>query len=301
MSSSRNKSFNPNLYDVYSKKHSNRKTALTVKGKYDHSIEVNIDEIKHTLRKLYEYADYSISSLPEKIAHKFKSIVKEADLLKNTGHYEMLWDTCQEIFGKYTEDFKPFTVACYFLGCVTASPKGMEEGCTLLCAGAMPPPPCSDEFSYCSKNVYYYKRTKRGCVLQVIGETQGSSQAYIYVNYNTIETFPGFQSKDISFLTDIGITEVYLYGYYNNHYYALTSGFVSIKVLPVFNGNDTDDSRSGIWIGLVVIGIIILVLIFWLIWKNTEAGMMLSSSSSHHEELAYIDTQTSMLSVRVST
>nr|QBK92681.1 MAG: uncharacterized protein LCPAC401_03190 [Pithovirus LCPAC401] len=299
VSSSRSKSFNPNLYDVYSKIHTNRKSSLTVKGRHGNSIEVNIDEIRHTLRKLYEYANSPISNLPKEIALEFKSIVKQADLLKNTDHYEMLWDTCQEIFSQYPGELNPFTVACYFLGCMMKTPGNMEEGCTLLCAGAMPPPPCVEEFSYCSKNVYYYRRTKKGCVLQVMGESQGSSQAYIYVNYNNIDSFPGFGRKDISFLISMGITEVCLYGYYDNHYYTLTTGFVSLKILPVSQEEDadSDDSNSGIWIALCVIGIIILILIFWFIWRNVRDDMIYEHS---HNELGYrdIDANTSMISVK---
>ena len=220
-------------------------------------------------------------------------------MLKNTDHYEMLWDTCQDIFSKYSGELKPFTVACYFLGCMTKTPKDMEEGCTLLCAGAMPPPSCEDEFSYCSKNVYYYRRTKKGRVLQVMGESQGSSQAYIYINYDNIESFPGFDRKDISFLISIGITEVCLYGYHDNRYYTLTTGFVSVKILPVSQREDVnnDDSNSGIWIALCVIGIIILILIFWFIWRNVSDDM---TGEHSHDELGYhdVDTNTSMISVR---
>ncbi len=297
--SSRSKSFNPNLYDVYSKIHTNRKSALTVKGRHGHSIEVNINEIRHTLRKLYEYANSPISTLSKEISLEFKSIVKQAELLKNTDHYEMLWDICQEIFSRYPGELEPFTVACYFLGCMTKTPKDMEEGCTLLCAGAMSPPPSEEEFSYCSKNVYYYRRTKKGHVLQVMGESQGSSQAYIYVNYNNIESFPGFDRKDISFLISIGITEVCLYGYYDNRYYALTTGFVFVKILPVSQGEDVDndDSNSGIWIALCVIGIIILILIFWFIWRNVGDDMV---GEHFYDELGYhdVDTNTSMISVK---
>nr|QBK93043.1 MAG: uncharacterized protein LCPAC403_01770 [Pithovirus LCPAC403] len=225
-------------------------------------------EIRSTLKKLYEYAGDKISSLPKDLSLDFKSIVAQAEMLRNSDYYTQLWDICQEVFTHHNKELEPFTVACYFLGCMTKSPDGMEEGCTLLCAGAMSPPSCEDEFSYCSKNTYWLKKTRNGNVLQIMGECQGSSQAYIYVNYNCLESFPGFQKRDIAILTDFGITEVHLYGYYNNRYYELTGGFISIKVLPICDKDSSSERNRGFWLALCVLVIIIIFLIIWYIWRN---------------------------------
>jgi len=179
-------------------------------------------------------------------------------------------DTYLAVYRQITEVFQgvvpiPGTVGGYFAGCLNNNfPEAPT--CSLTCVNAVPPP----SGVKCDTLVVLADLTATGFVFTAVNHEviNNRSRAYVYVNYPTLNAFPGFTEVEKANLASIGVQSVALISLHqqNGQYVDLTGGFLPLADIRTRPPGPPPAPRpaGGNW-GTLLIIIIIIIIIIWLI------------------------------------
>jgi hypothetical protein len=236
--------------------------------------DFDIDDIKRAIANLRTHYDYSISGLAGKVRDDYNYISNFIKRLYNTSTYELLENMIDEKFSDL-KNADLGTVGQYFIGCrVKTSLSDANPGCSAICAGAMPR---KDRYwSSCGNPVIIAENSNDGFRFKHLNKAEDKTHAYVYINYESLEDFPGFSKKEKKQLKSFGVSHIYIHGYINDDYNYNPLSSESIEVSKVKSrkskptagdlfGNKNDSEEEGsIWLWLMILFIIIILIIFFL-------------------------------------
>ena len=181
-------------------------------------LKIDVNSLNEALTELRNNYSKQIRELTGSTNDKFKMMVSYVDLLYDTDYYNVLHNLVKDKFGDL-KDVQPGTVGAYFAGClINPELSGLPKGCSPICAGSMPPP--QDKFdqlqwAFCGDTVISatYSPQTQNFDFTIVNTIPNSDRALIFVNYNNLNTFPGFTDEDKNKLTNLGIRNVQLLGY----------------------------------------------------------------------------------------
>ena len=233
--------------------------------------DFDIDDIKRAISNLRSHYDYSTTGLTGKLRDDYNYISNFIKRLYNTSTYELLEKMIDENFA----DLKHAdlgTIGQYFIGCrVRTSLSDANPGCSAVCSGAMPR---KDRFwSSCGNPVIIAENSSDGFKFKHLNKAEDRTHAYVYVNYQTLEDFPGFSKKEKKQLKSFGISHIYIHGYINDDYNYNPFSTESIEVnkvksrpskknvADIFGGHSDSEDNGSIWLWLIILIIIIILLV----------------------------------------
>lgn len=232
-------------------------------------LKIDVNALNDALTELRNNASKEIRELNGSTYDKYRTMVSYVNLLYDTDYYTVLHDLVKAKFADL-KDIKPGTVGAYFAGCLL-NPElpGFPKGCSPICSGSMPPPKDKIDqlqWGFCDNTVIwstYSPQTQKFefTTLNTVPTQRGfgskdpvpnSDRALIFVNYNNINSFPGFTDDEKNILTNMGIRNVQLLGYTQNGekyisltpentYVPLSSVKSKVSVVPSLFGTGSSD------------------------------------------------------------
>jgi hypothetical protein len=199
---------------------------IVLKGHGDvHEIDVN--ELERIVSTLRDNADVSIKLLSGEIKSCFQQFTDYVDLLHGSDAYIQFMEIVSEYFSN-VEQIRPGTIGAYCYGCQN----GRSE-CSHICAGSAPA--ADENFSFCHESVIVgdYNGYDFDFTAMRIGD---SSETYLYVNFDSYDSFPGFTRREIEALEkDYHCSSVYLRGYSNSstEYFELLNESIMISNIKI--------------------------------------------------------------------
>jgi hypothetical protein len=269
-------SYNPAHY-----MHKGRSTELsnTSKGRNNSSdVDFNIDDVKKSVTNLRKNADVSVNQVSGRLKDDYNLITKFETMLYETNSFDLLQKMIDDQFDNL-ETVIPGTIGAHFVGCnIDTSFSDTNPGCSAICAGSMPR---KDKFwQSCNNSVIMAKNNNYGFDFDHLSVGRDKSHAHIFINYDTLEDFPGFTKEEKLKLSKMGIQYVYLHSHKNNdyNYDQLTDSAVHISTLKTRNGGgdhkkhkhhqesseDNEDGWSWIWILVIVVFFVFLFIFLYL-------------------------------------
>ena len=272
----KNNRFDPSKYASKAPSSTNSEPEFVFKGKRSSSDpDFDINDIKRAISNLREHYDYNVVDLSGKLREDFNMVSNFIKRLNGTPTYELIETMVDEKFNNLEHSYIG-TVGQYFIGCrVNTSFSDKNPGCSPACAGAMPR---GDRFwSTCANPVVVAENSHDGFKFNYLNKGDDKSHAYVFVNYENINDFPGFSKKEKKQLKKMGVNNIYLHGHLNNdyNYDPLTSSSVEVdkikgrKTKPsaadLFGRKDHSDDDGGfLWGGIIalIIFIVLLIILF---------------------------------------
>lgn len=256
---------------------------IVTKGGHE-LVQIDLNEIDPVIARFREIPDELIRTLSGEDAEKFKEMVHYAGILHGSKSYDTFLERINAQFANLKE-VKPGTVGAYFHGCfVETTFSKSHPGCSVTCAGSMPPSKTDKHFSHCSNTVVSAKYSKGSYHFNVlnkasnVGNRNKRHLAFLYVPYTSIHRCPGFSKNEIKQLQAMNIKEVRLVGYKNNgtKYYDLAPKPIKVtklksrltEVKPKTNEHSHKTKDNQLWVSLIVTIIIIIVLTLWYLQKK---------------------------------
>lgn len=206
---------------------------LVAKG-HKRIYQVDMGKFSKLCRKFRHKKDVEIKELRANDKEDFKLMVSYVHLLYDTEYYHRLFRKVKKYFGNM-ENIKPGTIGGYFGGCLVKSDMSNDKpGCSVACAGSIPPPKESKDWDFCDKAVilaeriardkYYYHskgghkdyRDCSGYKFTILKEPEMDGDldpCYLYVDSLDLHEFPGFSDQEMNKLDSLGCRKVILYGY----------------------------------------------------------------------------------------
>ena len=198
--------------------------------------------MREKLQLLYQYKDVPTRQLSGEALAAHQSIVSNVSLIYMTEEYPAFFELVREIFPE-KEPFRVGTVAAYFGGCSIKTSLD-RQGCSVLCAGALPLPNSSATDANCQHPVLfgYYDGGKYTFISLYALDNKENTIVFINAPPGSVfGQFAGFTSTEMSQLKAMGVRNVTIYRTSDNgkDYAALTSGFQSLDTLPKRSDNSS--------------------------------------------------------------
>ena len=194
---------------------------------------INIDDLRRKLSHLKENAHVKIRKLSGELKDDFDSLAQYVAWIYNTDSYPLLYAEIQDYFHE-DNVYQPGTVGAYCGGCLVKRKDGLlSRGCAVICAGSIPPPYDDPDWDFCSDLVIwatYNGESYEFTTLNEIDDEQ-DNKAIIFIEQDSLESFPGLSEAEKNTLRDHGLDQVRLV-YYNPErepmYTEVSEGFVSL-------------------------------------------------------------------------
>jgi len=246
----------------------NSNDIIIIKGPDGKQFQVHRNVLIETMEQLRPNILLSISKLEPTQLTAFKSVVESLNLIKSSPEvHNLILNDIKEVL-KEVKDYKPGSLAAYFIGCLTDRKFPGPIGCDPKCTASL----MSDDpkFTTCDGIVLIYDEGKFSSL-----NDKTSTLAYIYIEG---KNFKGFTNDNITQLMNAGITEaIIIYGG-DPEYQEVTQKTPLVK-LPQINttlnntlgqnepavSNTASDSGAG-WVILIIV-IIIAILLGVLLWR----------------------------------
>ena len=254
---------------------------IVTKGGHE-LVKIDLNEIDDIVELFRNKPDELIRTLEGETAKRFQEMASYASILHGTESYDLLIERVNRQFADLDE-VRPGTVGAYFHGCfVETSFSKTHPGCSVTCAGSMPPSKSDEHFKHCGNTVVSAQfvgssknKNKGHYNFEILNKSNKHNKkdlAYLYIPYTSIHRCPGFSKKEISQLSSMGIKYVRLVGYKKDStkYYDLAPK--PIKVSHLKSRVDeikpkhikVKNDEKNIWIGtVIVVTIIIILMILW--------------------------------------
>ncbi len=191
--------------------------------------------MREKLQLLYQFKDASIRQLSGEALAAYQSIVSNVSLIYMTEEYPAFYGLVREIFPEQ-EAFRVGTVAAYFSGCSIKTSMD-RQGCSVLCAGALPLPNSTSSDANCQYPVLfgYYDGGKYTFISLYALDNKENTIVFINAPPGTVfGQFAGFTGTELAQLKAMGVRNVTIYRTSDNgkDYASLTAGFQGLDTLP---------------------------------------------------------------------
>ncbi len=224
------------------------------KGNNDYYMDLT--EVEKCIQYLRKHHDKQYQTLRGQVKKNFDYITRNVAMLQDSDYYGDFINLINKYFDDLDHPY-PGTVGGYMCNCLG----GKYSSCTPMCAGVG-----DSDCSYAVVQGTYNKRTKRFRFDYLSDNDKHSDKAYVYVDYDNINKFPGFCEADRKRLRDMKIKSACVYGEgYEDDYAEFTSGFVDIDSIKNVVSYEGGIKNSGIDGSMIVVIFIFLILLFALI------------------------------------
>lgn len=235
---------------------------------------INIEDLRSKLQHLKDNSSLAIRKLNGKLKDDFDALARYVAWTYDSESYPVLYGEIQRYF--HPDDvYQPGTVGAYCGGCLVKRKGGLlSRGCNVICAGSIPPPQDDPGWAFCYDLVIWAVYDGSNFSFTTLNEVEDNhGQAIIYVNYPTLDEFPGFSEAEKRTLSSNGIQRIRLV-YYNPNgdpiNKDLTDGFVELTEIKTRSPTPTptpapvnNDQGYG-WIVIVLIIIVIAAILYFL-------------------------------------
>lgn len=194
---------------------------------------ISIEDLRNKLANLKANANVKIRKLSGQLKEDFDSLAQYVAWIYNTESYPLLYAEIQNYFSP-DDTYYPGTIGAYCGGCLVKRKDGLlTRGCTVICAGSIPPPYEDPDWDFCSDLVIWAVYNGEAFEFTTLNEVDNEKddKAIIFIEYNSLDSFPGFSEEEKKTLREHGINQVRLV-YYNPEgnpmYKEVSGGFVSL-------------------------------------------------------------------------
>jgi len=181
---------------------------------------INLDDVSNIITEFRKFPNLQIKSLKGDLLKKFNQMKNFVEILqKKPTSYKLLIKELERNFSNLHQ-IKPGTVAAYFYGCFINN--DMNDSCSLLCANSIPPL-YQDDLDQCAHLVIKAKFIEETGnyifdINSVPPSIKGRKLAYVYLDCESNEDFPGFSNEEIKFLSELGVTYFRLLKHKHNRF-----------------------------------------------------------------------------------
>lgn len=230
--------------------------------------DFNLSQFKEYIRNLRQNADLSVQHLSGKLKDQFNDVKNRILILYQTNAYDQMQDLIDSVFGDL-KSVIPGTVGAYFRGCsIHTSFSDTHPGCSPICAGSMARK--DRHWIQCDNTVIMAENNQHGFNFRYLHVGQDPSHAHIFINYDTLEDFPGFSKSEKRNLKRHGVVYSQLHGYRegDQKYYELIDSAIELDRIKkrkikksAFKFDDDEcDNTFWLWISIGVIFFILFIL-----------------------------------------
>jgi hypothetical protein len=267
------------LTDLKSEKSFSENIVITKGNDNLDPINIDINDITERLNRLRKISDKSLRNLSTSEASDFRKMIQYTQLLFDTDEYRMYYQKVLSIFGDLNT-VTPGTVGAYFVGC--SIPNGTKDvpGCSVVCAGSIPPPRGSEingkPFKRCDYSVFWLTRDGDKYNLTTLYETSNHENVIVYVDSNSIigNSFTGFSEDEKERLSNYGCRNVNVIKYSEDgkeYRQLLPNGFVEISQAPsridIIENETSPKTNKG---AVIILLIILLLIVTFVGWKMLQ-------------------------------
>jgi len=256
------------------------------------TININLEDIRNRLQRLRLISNDLIKNLSGGNQDDFRALVRYTQLLYDTPAYKILYDQVKQYFGDLNT-IQPGTVGAYFAGCLVKTSFAEMPGCSVICAGSMPPPPQSTEDvgisplgsqgqgpdilgNFCQYSVIWGIYDGNNYQFTTLHEAPNKDDVIVFVDTSGAgNTFPGFTDDEKVLLSKFGAKRVNLIRYSKDsqNYTEILGGFVPLDKVParvsvLSNYQATSKSRN-LLIILLILLVIVAIFIGWRIMNKS--------------------------------
>lgn len=259
------------------------KIIFTKDGGYDDVVDIN--DLRRKLQHLRDNSQVKIRSLSGPLKDDFDSLAQYVAWTYDSDTYHLLHAEIQSYFHP-SERYLPGTIGAYCGGCLVKE-KGslLMRGCTVICAGSIPLPLSDPNWEFCDNLVIWASYTGNHFDFTTLNETEDAENSFaiIFIDYDSIDTFPSFSKTEIKTLSDHGIKNIRLV-YYNSNanydigevmYVDVSGGFIPLQQLrPRVDNNVVvpppiqTTHGWGWWLLIIIIAFLLLLFFFYLCKGN---------------------------------
>ena len=237
---------------------------------------INFEDIRKKLANLKENADVKIRKLSGQLKEDFDSLAQYVAWIYNTDSYPLLYQEIQNYFCE-SDTYQPGTIGAYCGGCLVKKKDGLlTRGCSVICAGSIPPPYNDPDWDFCADLVIWASYNGENYEFTTLNEIEDEKddKAIIFIEQDSIEAFPGFNEAEKRTLKEHGIHQVRLI-YYNPEkdpmYKEVSGGYINIDqtrtrvvppLVPVAPVVITTNGWN--WWMVILVAVILIALFFFL-------------------------------------
>lgn len=236
---------------------------------------INLEDLRAKLAHLRDYSNVPIRKLSGKLKADFESLAQYVAWMYNTDSYPSLYAEIKNYFTD-TDIYQPGTVGAYCGGCLVKRKDGLTaRGCTVICAGSIPPPFEDPEWDFCSDLVIWAVYNGDSYDFTTLNEIEDEEddKAIVFVDQSR---FSGFSTNEIKTLRDHGVNHVRIM-YYNPQqdpvYQDMSGGYISLNEITIRDRQDNNPDTATTatvngfnWWSLLIV-LLILGIIFFLICR----------------------------------
>jgi hypothetical protein len=227
-------------------------------------------EMQQVLEKLYLVKDEQIRKLASEHQNRMDYVIAHVKVLYAANDdYPVFYNQVQSVFG-HLKQVQVGTVSAYFVGCMLSN-AGTNKGCSVLCAGALPPPKQNDgtDAISCGYSVLLAISLNNAYTFTYLSGHKTKEEVIIYILNNTNDKefkFNGFSKQEVTILSSWNIKRVKLVQTNNlgtDTIQITNDAFVDLKSIPLYEQSVTESSSSSLSEEEIVA--IVLIVIFALI------------------------------------
>lgn len=258
-------------------------------------LNFDINDVRARLNRLRPLAGTPIRRLSGQSADDFRTLIRYTQRLYGDDAYRVYYDEVRKRFGDVSS-VEPGTVGAYFAGCMLPTSFGNKPGCSVICAGSMPPPPNQGpqgpqgQFNFCEYSVILANYDGHKYQFTTLHDSPNKDNLVIFLDGNVGKgkSFPGFNDEEKELLRRYGAKHVNMVKYSRDgkNYDEVLGGFVRLDQAPsrvdVYpSGNDPTSTTTGSSSnsGLLIVLLIILILVVIFIgWRISHSGSTTSTA-----------------------
>jgi hypothetical protein len=247
---------------------------------------INLHDLRQKLAHLKENAHVKIRSLSGRLKEDLESLTQYVAWIYNSESYPVLYAEIQNYFHE-TDKYQPGTIGAYCGGCLVKRKDGLySRGCSVICAGSIPPPYGDPDWDFCQDLVIWAVYNGDGYEFITLNEIEGSEddKAVVFIEQDSYDSFYGFSEAEKKTLEEHNLKQVRLV-YYNPHgepmYKEISHGFIAIDkvktrgVTPPPAPTPTPVPANGnygwAWWMVIIIALVLLALFFFLCRCSSNA------------------------------
>jgi hypothetical protein len=284
MSTQKKNVFRPLKYRSQTKP-SNMKSFVTKGGTSTESVTeltFNIEDVRERLDRLRPVASSPIRELSGQASDDFRTLVRYTQRLYETDAYRVYHEEVKRRFSDIT-NVEPGTVGAYFAGCLIPTTFENMPGCSVICAGSMPPPPDNQRngkhFEFCKYSVVLANYDGQKYQFTTLHDSPNKENLVVFLDGNVGKgkSFPGFNDKEREILKNYGAKHINIvkYSHDGKNYNEVLNGFVRldeiptrVEVIPSQSTVTTTSSGSGLLVILLIILVLVVIFVGWKISQN---------------------------------
>lgn len=241
---------------------------------------INIEDLRRKLTNLKAHSKTPIRKISGQVKEDFDSLVQYVTWIYNTDSYPLLYAEIKDFFNE-NEKYEPGTIGAYCGGCLVKRKDGLlTRGCSVVCAGSIPPPYGEEDWDFCPNLVIWATFNGENYDFTTLNEVdhEQTDKVIIYIDHDSMDVFPGFNELEKKTLKDNGVTQVRLV-YYNPNgnpvHKEVSNGFISldqVKTRQQNQGATTNVVEYQGWNCWVIIIIALILIAFLFILCRCSKG-----------------------------